>query len=238
MRPYLEQAAGTGRSQVAAIGVAQEPQIVWTARRRDTNPGKPPQFSFTKENRRVTAYYFYLWDEGFGPAFIKICAYFPYPVKVWVNGHEWAKRQALKAGISFTELSNGFAAASDPGALQVICDRLQPGTIQVFFAWWMARLPVPLTAADQAAGFWWELTMRQVEVSRTLVFAAPRHTRAFFEALVADNLDLGRPERTEIIFKRSPRGAKAGGCSRPPSTGTPPPSPSTSSTSTRGSSST
>jgi hypothetical protein len=211
MRPYLEQAAGTGRSQVAAIGVAQEPQIVWTARRRDTNPGKPPQFSFTKENRRVTAYYFYLWDEGFGPAFIKICAYFPYPVKVWVNGHEWAKRQALKAGISFTELSNGFAAASDPGALQVICDRLQPGTIQVFFAWWMARLPVPLTAADQAAGFWWELTMRQVEVSRTLVFAAPRHTRAFFEALVADNLDLGRPERTEIIFKRSPRGAKAGG---------------------------
>lgn len=96
MQPYLEQAAGTGRSQVAAIGVAQEPQIVWTARQRDTDPGKPPQFSFTKENRRVTAYYFYLWDEDFGSAFIKICAYFPYPVKVWVNGHEWAKRQAAR----------------------------------------------------------------------------------------------------------------------------------------------
>ena len=211
MRSYLEQSAGTGRSQVAAIGVAQEPQIVWTARQRDTDPGKPPQFSFSKENRRVTAYYFYLWDEAFGPAFIKICAYFPYPVKVWVNGHEWAKRQAIKAGIAFTELSNGFAATSDADGLQAICDRLQPGTIEVFFARWMARLPVPLTPADQAAGFWWELTMRQVEVSRTLVFAAPRHTRAFFEALVADNLDLGRPERTEIIFKRSPRGAKAGG---------------------------
>jgi hypothetical protein len=33
-------------------------------------------------------YYFYLWDDGFGPAFIKICAYFPYPIKVWANGHE------------------------------------------------------------------------------------------------------------------------------------------------------
>ena len=106
MRPYLVKAAETGRSQVAAIGVAQEPQIVWTARQRDTDPGKPPQFSFTKENRRVTAYYFYLWDAEFGPAFIKICAYFPYPVKVWVNGHEWAKRQAIKAGIAFTELSS------------------------------------------------------------------------------------------------------------------------------------
>jgi hypothetical protein len=209
MRPYLDKAAGTGRSQVAAVGVAQEPQIVWTARQRATDPGKPPQFSFTKENRRVTAYYFYLWDEDFGPAFIKICAYFPYPVKVWVNGHEWAKRQAIRAGIGFTELSNGFASASDPDALQAICDRLQPGTITVFFARWLARLPAPLTAADRAAGFWWELTMRQIEISRTIVFAAPRHTRAFFEALVAGNLDLGRPERTEIIFKRSPRGPKA-----------------------------
>jgi hypothetical protein len=211
MRPYLDRAAASGRSQVAAVGVAQEPQIVWTARQRATDPGKPPQFSFTKENRRVTAYYFYLWDADFGPAFIKICAYFPYPVKIWVNGHEWAKRQAARAGIAFTELSNGFASASDPDALQVICDRLQPGTIAVFFARWMARLPLPLTAADRAAGFWWELTMRQVEISRTIVFAAPRHTRAFFEALVADNLDIGRPERTEIIFKRSPQGKKAGG---------------------------
>src|ERR1700747_1822937 len=162
----------------------------WTAYKRDTKTAAP-QFTFAKADRRVTCYYFYLWDEGFGPAFIKICAYFPYPVKVWVNGHEWAKRQAIRAGITFTELSNGFAATSAPDGLQAICDRLQPGTIEVFFQRWLARLPLPLSATDRAAGFWWELTMRQVEVSRTIVFAAPRHTRAFFEALVADNLDIG-----------------------------------------------
>ena len=171
MRPYLDKAAAGGRSRVAAIGVAQEPQIVWTARQRDTDPGKPPRFSFTKENRRVTAYCFSLWDDDFGSAFIKICAYFPCPVKVWLNGHERARRQAAKAGLAFTELSSGFVSCADPDALQAICDRLQPGTIEVFFARWMARLPVPLTAADQAAGFWWDLAMRQVQVSRTLVFS-------------------------------------------------------------------
>ena len=72
----------------------------------------------------------------------------------------------------------------------------------------MSRIPLPLTAADRAARDWWELSMRQVEVSRTLVFGAPRHARAFFEALVADNLDLGRPEHVELLFKRSPRGRK------------------------------
>lgn len=126
MRPYLDRAARTGRSQVAAIGVAQEFQVVWTARKRDTDPAKPPQFSFTKQQRRVTVFYVYVWDDDFGPAFIKICSYFPYPIKVWVNGHEWAKRQATKAGIGFTELSNGFAWADDPAALQTICDRSAP----------------------------------------------------------------------------------------------------------------
>jgi hypothetical protein len=68
--------------------------------------------------------------------------------------------------------------------------------------------------------------MRQAGVSRTMVFPAPRHARAFFEALVADNIDIGRPERAEIVFKRSPRGRKpAGGVFKPPSTGTPPWSP-------------
>ena len=199
MRRYLDARARTGRSGVAAIGVAQEYQNVFAANERDRSTGVP-WFSFTKADRRVTCFYFYLWDEDFGPGFIKICAYFPYPIKVWVNGHEWAKRQATAAGIGYTELSNGFAACDDPEALQAICDRLGPGTIDVFFQRWLARLPLPLDEADRTDGYWWELSMRQIEVSRTIVFDAPRRARAFFEALVVDNLDIGRPESVELIF--------------------------------------
>jgi hypothetical protein len=206
MKPYLGRAAATGRSQVAAIGVAQEPQRVLIARKRDTDPSKPPQFSFDmKTDRRVTVYYFYLWDQGFGPAFIKICTYCPWPVKVWVNGHEWAKQQARKIGLGFNELSNGFAACEDPALLQRICDSLQPGTIEVFFQRWLHRLPLPLGPADRDAGWWWDLSMAQVEVSRTIVFTQPRHARSFFDALVTDNLDLGRPDTLEIIFDRQVR---------------------------------
>jgi hypothetical protein len=209
MRRYLDGAARTGRSQVAAIGVAQEPQRVFIARQRKTDPAKLPQFSFEKVDRRVTVYYFYLWDADFGPAFIKVCTYCPWPIKVWVNGHEWAKRQAIHAGMRFAELSNGFAAIDDPTALQAICDRLGPGTITVFFQRWLARLPLPLGATDRAAGYWWELSMAQIEVSRTIVFTQPRYARGFFEALVADNLDLGRPDTLEILFDRQIRSVTA-----------------------------
>src|SRR5665647_3802354 len=84
------------------------------------------------------------------------------------RAHEWAKRQTTAAGIGWTALSNGFATCQDPAALQGICDRLGPGTIQVFFGRWMAALPLPLTEHDRVGGYWWELSMRQVEVSRTL----------------------------------------------------------------------
>jgi hypothetical protein len=199
MRPYIDAQARTGRSGVAAIGVAQEYARVFTGTQRDA-PNGIPWFSFPKVERRVTCYYFYLWDDNFGPAFIKICAYFPYPAKIWINGHEWAKRQATHTGIGYRELSNGFAATDDPTALQAICDRLGPDEITAFAERWFSILPVPLTDADAAAGYWWEISMRQIEVSRTIVFTAPRHARGFFEALVADNLDIGRPEQVELIF--------------------------------------
>lgn len=160
MRRHITAQAKTGRSGVAAIGVAQEFQNVFAANQRDA-PNGIPWFSFTKADRRVTCFYFYLWDADFGPAFIKVCAYFPYPIKVWLNGHDWAKRQATHAGTGFTELSNGFATCADPAGLQAICDRLGPGAIKVFFERWMSILPLPLDQADRAAGYWWELSMRR-----------------------------------------------------------------------------
>jgi hypothetical protein len=199
MRPHLEKATGPG---VVAIGVAQEFQSVFTGYDRKVSAPGAARFAFEKADRRVTVYYFYVWDDDFGPGFIKICSYFPYPAKVWVNGHEWAKRQASKAGLSFTALGNGFASTDDAQRLQQICDRLGPNHILAFFERWMAAIPIPLSANDRAGGYWWELSMRQVEVSRTLVFDAPRRGRAFFEAVVADNLDIGRPSEVRLIFDR------------------------------------
>ena len=202
MRPYLHAAASPG---VVAIGVAQEFQSVMAGYNRATrNPGAA-HFGFHKADRRVTVFYFYIWDDEFGPGFIKLCSYFPYPAKVWLNGHEWAKRQAQAEGLAFAELANGFASCQDPARLQAICDRLGPEQIQAFFDRWMAVIPTPFGPRERLHGYWWELSMRQIETSRTLVFDAPRRCRAFVEALLADNLCLGRPDQVQLIFSRQVR---------------------------------
>jgi hypothetical protein len=121
---------------------------------------------------------------------------------MWVNGHEWAKRQAATEGLVFTELANGFATCEAPARLQAVCNRLSPAKLQAFFNYWIARMPCPFTRADRLAGYWWQLSMRQIEVSRTLVLDAPRQARAFFEALVADNIGIGRPAVVSMLFAR------------------------------------
>lgn len=204
VRPYLDRAERQDRFGVVAIVAAQEFQWVFSGTNRSERPGVA-SFDFTKSERRVGVYYFYVLDPEFGPGFIKICTYFPYPAKVWLNGHEWAKRQAAREGIAFAALANGFASCEDPTRLQAICDSFSPADVQGFFDRWITVIPTPFTAADRAGGYWWELSMRQVEVSKTLVFDDPRRGRAFFEALVADNVGIGRPEEVAAVFARQVR---------------------------------
>ncbi len=199
--PHLERAAEEGRTGVVAIVAAQELAFVWSGKKRDPKPGQS-RFAFVKTRRQCTAYYFYVLDPEFGPGFVKIVSYFPYPAKVWLNGHEWVKRQADRAGLRTVALANGFAACDEPERLQEIADRLGPHHVQAFFDRWMAVIPTPLTTADREAGFWWELSLRQVETSTTLVFDDPRRARAFFEALVQDNVGIGRPGEVAMVFAR------------------------------------
>ena len=184
---------------VTVIGVAQEKMRAFKAQKR-CGPGKAVSFDFSRQSVAVNHYYFYVQDPDWGPAFLKLGTYLPYPIKLCLNGHEWVKQQLRRAGVAFDSLDNGFLACADPILLQTICDRLGPADVQAFFDRWAARLPSPLTARDRAAGYTHRLALQQVEVSLTQVFARPVQGRHFFEAVIRENLDLGRPDRVGLLF--------------------------------------
>jgi len=187
-------------SGVVLVGVAQERAKAWTASKQVR--GRHVHFTYRWKSVCVNHYYIYLLDPEWGPAFIKVCGYAPYAIKLCLNGHEWAKRQLQRRRIAFTALDNGFLTCANPTALQAVCDSLSEVDIEGFFSRWLARLPLPLTAADQAAGFGYRLSLLQMEVSRTQVFDRPLRGREFFEEVIRDNLDLGRPSRLQLLFPR------------------------------------
>jgi len=136
---------------VVMIGVAREMvpgfRVVQKGPRKQ--PRKPrsgaPRFSFYRGQVHVNQYYFYVLDRHFGLAFIKFSSYAPFGIRVWVNGHEWAKRQIRRKGVRYQELDNGFFSQ---------------------------------------------------------VFDRPLHGREFFEEVIRDNLDVGRPDRVQLLFER------------------------------------
>lgn len=98
-----------------------------------------------------------LRDREWGGAFWKTNAYAPYPIWLWLNGHEWAKRQLEKAGIAYEALDNGFRSCADPVALQRICDRLGSRAIWDFFRRWVVRLPLRFRRDILAAAYRYDL---------------------------------------------------------------------------------
>jgi hypothetical protein len=190
----------TASEGVVFVGVAQEQLSGFKARKEVK--GKCVRFQFSRQPVFVKVYYFYVQDAEFGPGFIKVGTYAPYPVKVCLNGHEWAKQQLRRAGIAFESLDNGFSSCVDPARLQEICRQLGPEQVQAFFDKWVARLPWPLTPEDRAAGYQHRLSIWQMEVSRTQVFTRPLRGREFFEQVIRENLDLGRPDRVQLVFGR------------------------------------
>jgi hypothetical protein len=165
-RPFLEAAAQEGKDRVVLIGIAQEKASAWRSwKRKGQEKAAHPHMEWGRQMAYINHFYFYLWDSDWGGAFWKTNAYAPYPIWLWLNGHEWAKRQLEKAHFGYDALDNGFRSCKDPVVLQKICDRLGPGAVNNFFWRWLHRLPSPFSSADWKAGYVYELAFRQFQKS-------------------------------------------------------------------------
>lgn len=186
---------------VVFIGVAQEKaRVPRTVRKAFDNGGTIPWINYSSAN--VNFYYFYCLDEEFGPFFIKFCSYFPYTAKLCINGHEYLKCQLERRGISYEALDNGIWWCENVGTAQRICDRFNEQKIEAFFRKWLRRLPHPFSARDRQAGYRYDLSILQAEFSLTQIWDRALSGRYFFEEVIRENIDLGRPEQVQLIFSR------------------------------------
>lgn len=190
-----------GTEGVLFLGKAQEKARVFRTEKRTGGDGQKYPW-IVRSSTPVNHFYFYAMDDDFGPLFLKFCTYFPYTAKLCINGHEYVKRQLAKEGIAFTALDNGIRSCADPKRMQQICDGMSAAKIDALLRKWLARLPHPYTAADREAGHRYEVSILQAEFSLTHVLDRPRTGRMFFESVIRENLDLGRPDQVQLIFER------------------------------------
>jgi len=192
----------SGHEGVLYIGKAQEKASVFrTQKRRNEQTGRSYAW-LVRSTAMVNHYYFYAVDADFGPFFIKFCSYFPYGAKLCINGHEYVKRQLEKEGIGYEPLDNGILRCDDPVRLQQLCDDLSAEKIEALFRKWLPMLPHPFDNVHRCAGAFYELSILQAEFSLTQVLDRPAQGRIFFEDVIRENLDIGRPSHVQLIFNR------------------------------------
>jgi hypothetical protein len=187
---------------VVMLGKAQEKTPVFrTEKRRNPETGKSYPW-IIRSTAMINNYYWYCLDRDFGPFFLKFASYFPYNAKLCLNGHEYAKCQLRQQGIEFKALDNGFVSCQNPQRLQTICEQLGPEQIDGLLRRWLARLPHPYTAPDRQAGYRYDVSILQAEFSLTQILDRPLHGRILFEEIIRENLDIGRPDKVQLIFNR------------------------------------
>jgi len=158
---------------VVFVGKAQEKCTVYrTERRRNPRTGRSYAW-IVKSAALVNQYYFYCVDRDFGPFFLKFCSYFPYNAKLCLNGHEYVKRQLDQEGIAYEALDNGILSCKHPRRLQSLCNALTAEKIDALLRKWLARLPHPFSARDRQAGYRYDLSILQIELSLTQVLDRP-----------------------------------------------------------------
>ena len=191
-----------GQEGVLFIGKAQEKTpVIRTERRRNEQTGATYPW-LVRSTAMVNHFYVYGVDRDFGPFFLKFCTYFPYNAKLCLNGHEYVKRQLDQKGLQYEALDNGVLSCDDPQRVQRICDALSAEKIDALLRKWLRRLPHSYTAKDRKAGYRYDVSILQAEFSLTQVLDRPLSGRVFFEEVIRENLDVGRPSQVQLIFDR------------------------------------
>jgi hypothetical protein len=122
----INQIVAVGRNRTALLNQKRS-ELASPERRerlRQAPSSKRATFEFTRNKSGLpNYYYFYLNDADWGESVIKVCSYAPWGLKLYLNGHEWLKRQLTKESINFESLDNGFLSCQNPERLHepVLC---------------------------------------------------------------------------------------------------------------------
>ncbi len=194
--PYFR---GAQPDQVVAILKAREPaRILVSISQQATEQGH-----WEYKRRWVDQYNFYLNDRAWGRMFVRLCPYFPFSARVYLNQHDWLALRLRERGIRFQPCANAFLRCSDPEQLQQLADALQPQDILRCAQKWLADLVPFFTARERReAGVPHRLFFAQVEYCDNLIFKRRAALDRLGERLLDANRSLGQPDKLTLIFGR------------------------------------
>jgi len=147
----------------------------------------PDQRPFVRSARRKCLHlYFYFMDRRFGLIHVRIQTWFPMPIQIYLNGHEWLARKLKGNGIRYTKLDNAFLWIEDMARAQRFADRFAklnwPKILNTY-----AKLVTPqLQDLLKDSQHYW--VTAQSELSTDVLFKSRQHLSELYPKLLSHGI--------------------------------------------------
>ena len=134
----------------------------------------PDQRPFVRPARRKCLHlYFYFMDRQFGLIHVRIQTWFPMPIQIYVNGHEWLARKLKANGGRYTKLDNAFLCIQDMARAQRFADRFAQLNWPKILNPYAQRVTPQLQDLLKDGPHYW--VTAQSELSTDILFKSPQH---------------------------------------------------------------
>jgi len=185
--------------QVVCILKAREPARILTS----VGSKKENRWHLQIKKRWVIQYNFYLNDSDWGRMFIRVCPYFPFPARIYLNQHHWLGQRMRQLGIRFRQSTNAFSQCSDPDALQRLADSLTADDLRNSIHKWLAQMIPFFTSRERRwAGVEHRLFFFEAEYCDNLIFRRRASLDRLGQRLLDANRTIGQPNKLSVIFGR------------------------------------
>jgi hypothetical protein len=132
--------------------------------------------------RKCLCLYFYFIDRQFGLLHVRIATWFPFPVQVCLNGHDWLARQMDRHDIRYRRIDNAFLVIDDPARAQRMADRfVQRSWPRIFSA--LARRVNPLMNSLLRGMHYYWIT-QQAEYATDVMLQSPAALAGLYDRLL------------------------------------------------------
>jgi hypothetical protein len=132
--------------------------------------------------RKCLCLYYYFMDRQFGLMHVRIATWFPFPVQVCLNGHDWLARQMDRHGISYRPRDNAFLDISDPIRAQRMADRFVNRNWPRILSALARRVNPLMNNLLGKMNYYW--VTQQAEYATDVMFKSPAALKDLYEQLL------------------------------------------------------
>jgi hypothetical protein len=228
--PLEECPRGERKHRLAEAHLAEQPQAhglfliqvsravapVWDVERAATSGAL---CNLRSKQAFVNHYSFHVLDPDWGHLTIKMSGHPPFGALILLNGHEYVRVQAARAGLAVGTEGNCFTHLPEPARLAAVADTLTAAQVvgrllAVCERWiYSCCLCFGLHSAEQErTAFRYQYAVWQLEYSRNLLFRSGRQLEQVFQGLIdRTRRRLAVPQlRTIFGRKRRPQRTRSG----------------------------